>query len=254
MTRSISSLQTQTTQSSQRPLYLSAGILFIALFVMLNVANSILAANFDFPNILRQPPENALTLYQQNQGLIRPAYYLFSITGILMIPISLLLHRILSDKNPMLLNTATTFGVITGIVQVLGFIRWVFLAPFLVNTYFDPSSSQATKEAVLVMQEAFNRYAGVAVGEHLGWLFTGVWLVLIGVFVAQNRAKILKPWMGYATISLGLMVLVGSAEQFGYEPPFVAWSFIIGYGGFFVGLLIFGIYLLFARPKEISHE
>jgi hypothetical protein len=253
MTRSISSLQTQTTQSSQRPLYLSAGILFIALFVMLNVANSILAANFDFPNILRQPPENALTLYQQNQGLIRPAYYLFSITGILMIPISLLLHRILSDKNPMLLNTATTFGVITGIVQVLGFIRWIFLAPFLVNTYFDPSSSQATKEAVLVMQEAFNRYAGVAVGEHLGWLFTGVWLVLIGVFVAQNRAKILKPWMGYATISLGLMVLVGSAEQFGYEPPFVAWSFIIGYGGFFVGLLIFGIYLLFARPKEISH-
>jgi hypothetical protein len=253
MTRAIP-LQERTTHISQRALYLSAGILFIAMFIMLNVANSILASNFDFPDILRQPPENALTLYQKNQGVIRPAYYLFTLTGILMIPISLLLHRILSSKNPMLLTTATTFGVITGIVQMLGFIRWVFLAPFLVNTYFDPSSSQATKDAVLVMQEAFNRYAGVAVGEHLGWVFTGTWLLLLGIFIAQNRANVLKPWMGYAIVSLGLMMWVGSIEQFGYEPPFVEWSFIIGYGGFFTGLLIFGIYLLFARPKETSHE
>jgi Domain of unknown function (DUF4386) len=253
MTRAIP-VQEKPTVSSQRPLYLSAGILFIAMFIMLNVANSILAANFDFPDILRQPPENALTLYQQNQGLIRPAYYLFAFTGVLMIPISLLMHRILSTKNPILLTMATTFGVITGIVQVLGFIRWVFLAPFLVNTYFDPTSSQATKEAVLVLQEGFNRYAGVAVGEHLGWLFTGTWLVLLGIFVAQNRAKLLKPWMGYAVISWGLMILISSAEQFGYEPLFVEWSFIVGYGGFFTGLLILGIYLLFARPKEVINE
>jgi hypothetical protein len=242
------------TVSSQRPLYLSAGILFIAMFIMLNIANSILASHFDFPDILRQPPENALRLYQQNQSLIRPAYYLFALTGVLMIPISLLLHRILSIKNSMLLTTATTFGVITGIVQVLGFIRWVFLAPFLVNTYFAPKSSQATKDAVLVMQEGFNRYAGVAVGEHLGWLFTGVWLVLLGIFIIQNRARVLKPWMGYAVFSLGLMILVSSAEQFGYEPLFVEWSFIVGYGGFFTGLFILGIYLLFARPKEVGNE
>jgi hypothetical protein len=246
--------QTKATSIPKRSLYLSAGILFIAMFIMLNVANSILASNFDFPDILRQPPQNALTLYQQNQLLIRPAYYLFALTGVLMIPISLLLHRILSTKNPMLLTTATTFGVITGIVQVLGFIRWVFLAPFLVNTYFDPNSSQATKDAVLVMQEAFNRYAGVAVGEHLGWLFTGTWLILLGIFIAQNRARVLKPWLGYAIISLGIMMLVSSAEQFGYEPFFVEWSFIVGYGGFFTGLLIFGIYLLFARPKEVDNE
>jgi Domain of unknown function (DUF4386) len=253
MTRAIP-LQERTTHTSKRPLYLSAGILFIAMFIMLNVANSILSSNFDFPDILRQPPKNALKLYQQNQPLIRPAYYLFTLTGVLMIPISLLLHRILSNKNPVLLTTATTFGVITGIVQTLGFIRWVFLAPFLVNTYFDPSSSQATKDAVLVMQEAFNRYAGVAVGEHLGWLFTGTWLVLLGIFIAQNRARVLKPWMGYAIVSLGLMMLVSSAEQFGYEPPFVEWSFIVGYGGFFTGLLILGIYLLFTRPKEVGNE
>jgi Domain of unknown function (DUF4386) len=253
MTRAIP-LQIEVTPTSQRPLYLSAGILFIAMFIMLNVANSILATNFDFPDILRQPPKNALTLYQKNQALIRPAYYIFALTGVLMIPISLLLHRILSNKNPMLLTVATTFGIITGIVQVLGFIRWVFLAPFLVSTYFDPNSSQATKDAVLVMQEAFNRYAGVAVGEHLGWLFTGIWLVLLGIFIAQNHANILKPWMGYAIVSLGLMILVSSAEQFGYAPPFVDWSFIVGYGGFFVGLLILGIYLLFTRPKEPHHE
>ena len=249
MTSNLSHIQSKKTRASYRPLYLTSSILIISLFIMLNVANSILATNFDFPDILRQPPENALLLYKQNQALIRPAYYLFALTGILTIPLSLLLHRILSDKNPLLLTTATTFGVMTGLVQTLGFIRWVFLAPFLASTYFDPNSSQATKDAVLVIQEGFNRYAGVAVGEHLGWLFTGTWLVLLGMFIAQNKARFLKSWLGYMVSSWGLMIWLSSAEQFGFEHSVITWSFILGYGGFFTGLLVLGIYMLYQSAK-----
>ena len=151
-----------------------------------------------------------------------------------------------------MLELATLMGVITGIVQVLGFIRWVFLAPALITMYFDPSASQATKDAILVVQEAFNRYGGVAVGEHLGWMFNGLWIVLLGLYIARNHGYFLKPWMGYMTMSLGLLLLISSAEQFGYAPPFVAWSFVVGYGGFFTGALIFGIYLLFAKPRGVK--
>ena len=54
------------------------------------------------------------------------------------------------------------------------------------------------------------------------------------------------------TMSFGLLLLISSAEQFGYAPPFVGWSFIVGYGGFFTGALIFGIYLLFVKPRGVK--
>ena len=38
----------------------------------------------------------------------------------------------------------------------------------------DPASSAATREATVVVFDSFNRYLGVAVGECLGYLFTGV--------------------------------------------------------------------------------
>ena len=249
MTSAARNLHETVTETGGRTLFITTGLLLIALFALLNVANSILAASFDFPDILRQPPENALNLYRENFATVRFAYYLFSLTAVLTIPIALLLRYVLQREKSVVLGLATLMGVITGIVQVLGFIRWVFLAPFLVEAYFDPTSSQATKDAVLVVQEAFNRYGGVAVGEHLGWLFNGFWIVLLGLYVAQNRARFLKPWMGYMTMSFGLLLLLSSAEQFGYAPPFVAWSFIVGYGGFFTGALVFGIYLLFAKPR-----
>ena len=251
MTSTARSVQT-VTESGGRTLFVTTGLLLIALFALLNIANTLLATNFDFPDILRQPPENALGLYRENFATVRFAYYLFSLTAVLTIPIALLLRDVLKRERSVVLELATLMGVITGVVQVLGFIRWVFLAPFLVTTYFDPTSSQATKDAVLVVQEAFNRYGGVAVGEHLGWLFNSLWIVLLGLYIARNHARFLKPWMGYMTMSLGLLLLLSSAEQFGYEPPFIAWSFIIGYGGFFTGALIFGIYLLFAKPRGVK--
>ena len=237
------------TRTESRALYVTTGLLLITLFTLLNLANAILVANFDFPDILRQPPENALNLYRENFGAVRFGYYIFSLTAVLTIPLAFLLRFTLRRERSVVLGLATLMGVITGVVQVLGFIRWVFLAPALVDMYFGPGASQATRDAVLVVQEAFNRYGGVAVGEHLGRLFNGFWTFLLGVYVAQNRAAFLRPWMGYMMMSWGVLLLLSSAEQFGYAPPFIGWSFLVGYGGFFTGALLFGIFLLFAKPK-----
>jgi hypothetical protein len=73
---------------------------------------------------------------------------------------------------------ATAFGVVAGMVQFLGLVRWPFLILYLADSYTDPAASGATRESVVVVFEAFNRYAGVAVGEHLGYLFTGLWTAL----------------------------------------------------------------------------
>ena len=166
--------------------------------------------------------------------------------------VALLLYHVLKPAKPsVLLRAATLFGVLTAVVQFLGFIRWPFLVPELVRIYFDPASSEATRAAVLVVHEAFNRYAGVAVGENLGFVFTGVWLVLLGVYLVRGRSKVLKPWAGYTALTLGVFVLVSTLEQFGFEPPFVSLSFLVGYGGFVTALLILGVTLLFRRGSPV---
>ena len=35
--------------------------------------------------------------------------------------------------------------------------------------------------------QSFNRYLGVAVGEHLGYLLTGVWTMLTGIALAADH-------------------------------------------------------------------
>lgn len=39
------------------------------------------------------------------------------------------------------------------------------------------TASEATKAAAVVVFEGFHQYAGVAIGEHLGQLFTAVWII-----------------------------------------------------------------------------
>ena len=96
---------------------------------------------------------------------------------------------------------ATAFGVLAAAVQFLGLIRWPYLVPYLARTFFDPSSSEATRDAVAVVFQAFHRYAGVAIGEHLGYLFTGLWTLLVGVAMTQGDV-FPSGWAGPASSSV----------------------------------------------------
>ncbi len=229
------------------------GLVLLAELLLLVVPNFILEAAFEFPDILRRPAGEVLELFRQNQATIVPAYYAFALSGVLFAVVALLLYHVLkTGKLSVLLRAATLFGVLAGTAQFLGFIRWPFLVPELVRIYFDPASSEATRAAVRVVHEAFNRYAGVAVGENLGFVFTGLWLMLLGVWVAQGRSNVLRPWAGYTALALGVFVLVSTLEQFGFEPPFVSLSFLVGYGGFVTALLVLGVTLLFRRGSPVS--
>ena len=58
-----------------------------------------------------------------------------------------------------------------------------------------------------------HQYLGVGVGEHLGYLFTGIWSVLIGVAIAGE--ELVPTWMGWVGIVIGAGLIVGSAEFLG---------------------------------------
>jgi hypothetical protein len=54
----------------------------------------------------------------------------------------------------------------------------------------DPATTPATGDAVKVVFQTLNRYLGVAVGEHLGYLFTGLSSALVGVALLQSDCYI----------------------------------------------------------------
>ena len=57
-----------------------------------------------------------------------------------------------------------------------------------------------------VVFQAFNRYLGVAVGEHLGYAFTGVWSVLAGIAATQSTEA--APPLGFAGMVIGAALML----------------------------------------------
>ncbi len=136
---------------------------------------------------------------------------------------------------------ATTIGVLAGLVQFLGLIRWTFLVPYLAKTYLEPESTQATRDSIAVVFQAFHRYAGVAVGEHLGYLLTSLWSGFIALAVTQS--PLFSPWIGWIGFLPAMGIFIGLFEESGFKAAgainaisYILWS---------LWLVILGVVLLF---------
>ncbi len=169
----------------------------ILLFVevaLINVCFLVLQSVFEFPAILNKPAAHVLPLFYKNSSIIIPAYYAFTLSSVLLIPIALLLHRVLASKPSTFMNITTTIGIVAAVFQILGFMRWPFLVPYLATTYVNPQTSDATRQSIEVFYNAFNIYAGHTVGERLGFLFNAVWGILISIAILRSPLFAGRQW------------------------------------------------------------
>jgi Domain of unknown function (DUF4386) len=141
---------------------------------------------------------------------------------------------------------ATAFGVLAGVVQTLGLIRWVFLVPYLSEVYLNPASSTSTKAAVEVVFQGFHRYAGAALGEHLGYMFVGSWVLLAAL--AMLRTPMFGRWLAYLGVVSGAGILVGLLEPAGLGMAALINS--LGFILFAIWLLAIAARLLFGRSTQ----
>lgn len=128
--------------------------------VLAGVAFGVLGDVFGFPDVLREPVAVVLPRFQENPDTIRQAYYAFSLSSLLAVPIAVLVGRLVARANDTVVALATAFGVASGVVQTLGFIRWPIAIPYFAETYTDPAASEATRAAVAVAYESLNRCRG----------------------------------------------------------------------------------------------
>jgi hypothetical protein len=211
------------------------GALLIALPVAYNVLYTLLARSFDYPDILRRPTAEVLARFQTGGSRLIMTWWGFAMSAVLLAPTAVLVSATLPDANTTVLALATSVGILAALVQFLGLIRWPFAVPHLARTAADPATSVAQKEAVDVTFQTLNRYLGVAVGEHLGYLFTGVWTGLVGLAVIQS--EVLHPAYGVGGLILAPLFFLCSFEFVGsFEPKgwklagslvpitYIAWS------------------------------
>jgi len=190
-----------------------AGAFLILSPIWFNLWFAVLARRFDYPDILRRPPEEILARFRAGGSSLILTWWAFMASGGLLIASAVLLFLVLERHAPKASTIALVVGVLAGLAQVLGLLRWVYLVPALARIHADLEASEATRAAAVVTFRAFHQYLGVGVGEHLGSLLTGAWTGLIGIAVL--RADGPATWLGWAALPIGAGLIVASAEFLG---------------------------------------
>jgi hypothetical protein len=205
------------------------GALLIFLPIAFNVIFFLLQRTFEYPDILRKPTGYILSQFQEGGSRLILTWYSFALTGLLFIPMAVLVNQVFAPEQLPYMALAVTVGVLAGLVQFLGLIRWTFLVPYLAKTYFEPDASQATRDSIAIVFQAFHRYAGMAIGEHLGYLCTSVWTALIALALTQSSQ--FNSWLGWAGLIPAIGIFVGLFEEAGFKPAaainaisYILWS------------------------------
>lgn len=189
----------------------AAGVVLIVAPLWFNTAFALLGKWFAYPDILRRPTAEILERFRAGGSSLILLWWAFMLAGLLLIAGAVLLGQVLGFGG--IVPVATTIGVLAGLVQTLGLLRWVYVVPALARAYTDPTLEPEHREIHAAVFRALHQYLGVGVGEHLGYLFTGIWSVLIGIGVIQGTA--LPTWLGWPGVVIGAGLAVGSAEFLG---------------------------------------
>jgi len=189
----------------------AAGVLLIVAPLWFNIMFALLGKRFDYPAILRRPADEILARFRAGGGSLILLWWAFMLSGLILIAAVVLLGQSLGFWG--IVPLAMTIGVLAGLVQMLGLLRWVYLVPPLARAIADPTVGAGQRDASLAVFRAMHQYLGVGVGEHLGYLFTGTWSVLAGVAIA--RRDVIPSWLGWVGVVVGAGLIIGSAEFLG---------------------------------------
>jgi hypothetical protein len=224
------------------------GLLFVVGAVLINVPYTLLIMGFDYPDILRQPAGTILTRYQQGGPGLTLTWLAFALVGIPVLFAIVMLQNVLEREDTPYLWSGTVAGVIGGIAQMIGLLRWVFVVPVLASIYTDPASSSSMKEAVAVVFQAVHQYGGVALGEHIGQIFTILWMLLVSF--AMFRSRLFRPWLAWLGILASVVYALAQTELLATvlpDFPVVPQAGLVGSLLWLAWMTITGLFLMRAR-------
>ncbi|UFH56520.1 DUF4386 domain-containing protein [Spirosoma sp. KNUC1025] len=227
-------------KSSATPANRLIGNLLIAGVILVLVPYTALTIIFDYPIILRQETGHILTRFHQGGGALIFTWWLFAIGGLPLLQAYVLIGQKLENRL-YFIRWATTLGVISGLVQIVGLLRWTFVVPALATQYVN-ATDMATKQAITVAFTVVHQYGGVVLGEHLGQLFTVLYTVLLSyAFIQLN---VFPRWVSYLGYVASGIYLLAQGDLFATVlPGFPSWGLagLVGSTLWLVWLLVVGV-------------
>ena len=223
--------------------------LLIGVPIAFNLAFIELGRIFDYPGILREPTPVILTRFAERGSGLVLRWWLFMLTALAFLPLVVLVGVTLGSAPAALIPIGIAVGVAASIVQVVGLVRWPFVVPELARRYAaadEGPAGDATRATIEVAFATLHRLLGVAIGEHLGYLLTGAWTVLVAA--AMLVPAVVPSWLGVIGLVIGVALMIGSLEFVGPNEE-RGWAFAerlvpIAYIAWSLWLVVFGVLLL----------
>ncbi|RIV25316.1 DUF4386 domain-containing protein [Fibrisoma montanum] len=236
-------------KTSQMPSNRQIGTLLILGAVLVFIPYTILTVIFDYPTILREPPGVVLTRFHEGGPLLIAVWWAFAITGLPLLQAYVAIGQRLDHTLPFI-RWATTLGVVSGLVQIIGLLRWTFVVPVLADTYVH-ATDPAIRAASVVAFQAIHQYGGVVLGEHLGQLLTIAWTVMMAS--AFVKLGLFPAWISrFGYVASGIYLLAQGDLFATVIPTFPVWELagLLGSTLWLVWLLIVGTRFLRLRVSE----
>jgi hypothetical protein len=225
----------------------AAGLL-IVVPIAFNLAFFELGRTFDYPGILRESADVILRRFAAGGTALLLRWQALLLSALAMLPLVAVLASALGASQTLTL-ASVVIGSAAALVQAIGLVRWPFLVPELARRYVAAEGPDAgsTRQAIEVTFATQHRLLGVGIGEHLGYLLTGLWTILVAASIVSTTT--VAPWLGWVGVPIGVALLVGSLEFVGpYEKAgwpvaetivpiaYIAWSlWLIALG---IGLIV----------------
>jgi hypothetical protein len=219
------------------------GLLLITGAIGVFIPYTILTMTFEYPDILRQDTGTILTKFHNGGSSLVLTWWAFAILGLPLLIAYILVGQKFENKLSFI-KWVTTFGVISGIVQIIALLRWVFVIPVLANSYV-LTDDAAVKAATKISFQTIHQFGGLLLGEHIGQLFTIIWTVMISY--AFMKLNFFPKWISWLGIGASVIYLVAQAELFATViPGFPVWDMagFIGSTLWLIWLIIVGIKFL----------
>jgi hypothetical protein len=188
--------------------------LLIAVPIAFNLAFFELGRAFDYPNILRKEPDEILRRFAAGGSGLILRWEALLLSALAMLPLAVLVTVALAPPAPLAV-AGVVIGSAAALVQGLGLVRWPFAVPELARRYIaaDGPDGAATRRTIEVVFATLHRLLGVGIGEHLGYLLTGLWTLLVAGSIIST--SVLPGWLGLIGIPIGLALLIGTLEFVG---------------------------------------
>lgn len=215
---------------------LIAGLSLAVTPLVLQVPFGLLAARYEYPDILLRDAGEVLTRFHDaGPGMVWTWWFYAACT------LGLFVAALTVPDALQLGGAAKRFSTATGLVaafaQLLGLLRWVFVVPYLAQAWVD---QPADHHMLRLIFETQHRLFGVLLGEHVGQLFMALWTASVALY---QRAKWLRT-LGLSSAALLLVGLGAGLARAVPMPAFVTHAPLFGFLAWVVWAVATGVVLL----------